>query len=54
MFLNCETGVRSVIGKTKAFNLDVGLHQGSALSILLFAVVMGVVTEEVLTYHIGP
>ena len=45
MYVNCGTAVRSVIGNTEAFTVNV---------MFLFAVVMGVVTEEVLNYHIGP
>ena len=33
LHLNCETAVLTAIGKTVAFNENVGLHQKSALSI---------------------
>ena len=37
--------VRTPYGQTDEFNIDVGLHQGSALSPFLFVVVLEVVTE---------
>ena len=39
--------VRTRYGKTDAFEVKVGLHQGSALSPFLFAVVMDVLSEDV-------
>ena len=33
-------------GRTEYFDLKVGLHQGSALSLLLFIIIMDVLTEE--------
>ena len=47
MYKKCRTEVRCAAGRTEAFNVKVGLHQGSALSPLLFAVVMDVLTDEV-------
>jgi len=38
--------VRTVYGKSNCFEIKVGLHQGSALSQLLFVTVM-----EALAYH---
>jgi len=35
-----STAVRSAVGMTKEFIVKVGLHQGSALSSFLFAIVM--------------
>ena len=46
----CEdsvTTVRCAIGMTEGFKVEVGLHQGSALSPFLFAVVMDRLTDEV-------
>ena len=33
-------------GKTKGIEIEVGLHQGSALSPLLFVIIIDVITEE--------
>ncbi|KAK3522871.1 hypothetical protein QTP86_005687 [Hemibagrus guttatus] len=46
----CErsrTVVRCAVGQTEEFNVEVGLHQGSALSPFLFAIVMEQLSEEV-------
>ncbi|XP_047471349.1 uncharacterized protein LOC125026792 [Penaeus chinensis] len=40
MFNECMTAVRSAVGTTEGFKVEVGLHQGSALSPVLFAVIM--------------
>ena len=34
-----ETVVRCAVGTIKSFNVKIGLHQGSALSLFLFAVI---------------
>ena len=47
MFAACKTVVRCAAGLTKPFKVRVGLHQASALSPLLFAVVMDQLTGEV-------
>ncbi|KAK3534858.1 hypothetical protein QTP86_028556 [Hemibagrus guttatus] len=39
--------VRCAVGQTEEFNVEVGLHQGSALSPFLFAIVMDQLSEEV-------
>ena len=39
--------VRSAAGESGSFNVDVGLHQGSALSPYLFLILMDVLTEGV-------
>ena len=39
--------VRSVAGKSNSFGVEVGLHQGSALSPYLFLLLMDVLTEDV-------
>ena len=38
--------VRTDAGISESFEVNVGLHQGSVLSPLLFAAVMGVVSSE--------
>ena len=47
MYEGSETVVRCAIGATKSFKVKVGLHQGSALSSFLFAVIMDTLTDEV-------
>ena len=42
-----ETVVRCAVGTTKSFKVKVGLHQESALSPFLFAVIMDRLTDEV-------
>lgn len=39
--------VRFALGRTEDFKVEVGLHQGSALSPFLFALVMDRFTDEV-------
>ena len=43
----CTTSVRTLIGSTESFEVKVGLHQGSALSPLLFIIIMDVISQEV-------
>ncbi|KAK3522926.1 hypothetical protein QTP86_009722 [Hemibagrus guttatus] len=47
MYERSRTVVRCAVGQTEEFNVEVGLHQGSALSPFLFAVVMDQLSEEV-------
>ena len=47
MYKNSKTKVRCAVGTTESFEVKVGVHQGSALSPLLFVVVMDVITEQV-------
>ena len=47
MYEDCKTVVSCAIGVTEEFKVEVGLHQGSALSPFLFAVVMDRLTDEV-------
>ncbi|KAK3513643.1 hypothetical protein QTP70_028820 [Hemibagrus guttatus] len=42
-----RTVVRYAVGQTEEFKVEVGLHQGSALSPFLFAIVMDQLSEEV-------
>ena len=47
MYEESETVVRCAVGITESFKVKVGLHQGSALSPFLFAVIMDRLTDEV-------
>ncbi|KAK3551724.1 hypothetical protein QTP70_023244 [Hemibagrus guttatus] len=47
MYKRSRTVVRCAVGQTEEFNVEVGLHQGSALSPFLFAIVMDQLSEEV-------
>ena len=47
MYTGCRTKVRTVAGESSKFNVEVGLHQGSALSTYLFLILMDVLTERV-------
>ncbi|KAK3548851.1 hypothetical protein QTP70_021031, partial [Hemibagrus guttatus] len=46
MYEKNRTVVRCAVGQTEEFNVEVGLHQGSALSPFLFAIVMDQLSEE--------
>ncbi|KAK3511787.1 hypothetical protein QTP70_023192 [Hemibagrus guttatus] len=47
MYERSRTVVRCAVGQTEEFKVEVGLHQGSALSPFLFALVMDQLSEEV-------
>ncbi|KAK3522565.1 hypothetical protein QTP86_024985, partial [Hemibagrus guttatus] len=47
MYERSRTVVRCALGQTEEFKVEVGLHQGSALSPFLFAIVMDQLSEEV-------
>ena len=47
MYEESETVVRCAVGTTESFKVKVGLHQGSALSMFLFAVIMDRLTDKV-------
>ena len=47
MYEGNKTVVRCAVGTTESFKVKVGLHQGSALSSFLFAVIMDRLTDEV-------
>ncbi|KAK3516006.1 hypothetical protein QTP70_000892, partial [Hemibagrus guttatus] len=47
MYEMSRTVVRFAVGQTEDFKVEVGLHQGSALSPFLFAIVMDQLSEEV-------
>ena len=46
MYIECETEVKCAAGTTPSFPVGVGLHQSSALSPFLFAIIMDSLTEE--------
>ena len=46
MYEGAQTVVRTTEGDSKAFNVKVGLHQGSVLSPLLFVIVMEMISRE--------
>ncbi|KAK3538108.1 hypothetical protein QTP70_029820, partial [Hemibagrus guttatus] len=47
MYERSRTVVRCAVGQTEEFKVEMGLHQGSALSPFLFAMVMDQLSEEV-------
>ncbi|KAK3521607.1 hypothetical protein QTP70_014745 [Hemibagrus guttatus] len=47
MYERSRTVVRCAVGQTEEFKVEVGLHQGLALSPVLFAIVMDQLSEEV-------
>ncbi|KAK3538646.1 hypothetical protein QTP86_010341 [Hemibagrus guttatus] len=47
MYERSRTVVRCAVGQIEEFKVEVGLHQGSALSPFLFAIVMDQLSEEV-------
>ncbi|KAK3574198.1 hypothetical protein QTP86_004334 [Hemibagrus guttatus] len=47
MYERSRTVVRCAVGQTEEFKVELGLHQGSALSPFLFAIVMDQLSEEV-------
>ncbi|KAK3507184.1 hypothetical protein QTP70_009525 [Hemibagrus guttatus] len=47
MYERSRTVVRCAVGQTEEFKVEVGLHQGSALSPFLFPIVMDQLSEEV-------
>ena len=47
MYAGCKTSVMTSAGKTKEIDIEAGLNQGSALSPLLFVIIIDVLTEEI-------
>ena len=47
MHQGCKTVVRCTAGESNSFGVEVGLHQGSALSPYLFLLLMDMLTEDV-------
>jgi len=46
MYTGAKTVVRTVYGNSSGFEVKVGMHQGSALSRLLFVIVMEAISRE--------
>ena len=46
MYSGAKTVVRTVYGNSKSFEVKVGMHQGSALSPLLFVIVIEAISRE--------
>ena len=53
MYHQCETVVRCAAGTSEPFAVEVGLHQGSAFSPFLFAIMMHSLTENIRQKHLG-
>ena len=47
MYAGCKTSVMTSAGKTTEIDIEVGLHQVTALSPLLFVIIIDVITEEI-------
>ena len=47
LYVETKTRVKTVVGVSKDFDIEVGVHQGSILSPLVFIVVMDEVTKKV-------
>ena len=47
MYEDCETQVTTREGNSACFNVKMGLHQGSAISPLLFIIIMDVLASEI-------
>ena len=47
MYAGCKTSVMTSAEKTKGIEIEVGLHQGSALSPLLFVIIIDVITKYI-------
>ena len=45
MYTGAKTVVRTVYGNSECFEVKVGMHQGSALSALLFVIVMEAISQ---------
>jgi len=46
MYEGAQTVIRTTEGDSKAFNVKVGLHQGSVLSPILFVIVIEMISRE--------
>ena len=49
MYRGTKTRVKTICGRTEYFEVKLGLHQESALSPLLFIIIMDVLAEEART-----
>ena len=47
MNAGCKTSVMTSAGRTKEIEIEVGLHQGSTISPLLFMIIIDVITEDI-------
>ena len=47
MYKDCKTSVVTTVGETEQIEIEVGLHQGSALSPYLFILILDVISEEI-------
>jgi len=47
MYNGVKTGVRTLVGDTDDFPIDIGLHQGSTLSPFLFTIIMDELTRGI-------
>ena len=47
MYEKARTCVRTPLGDTKYFSVEVGLHQGSALSSFLFTTILDTITKDI-------
>jgi len=46
MYTGAKTVIRTVYGNSSSFEVNVGMHQGSALSPLLFVIVMEAISRK--------
>ena len=53
VYTGVKTVVRTVYGNSKGFEVKVGMHRGSALSPLLFVIVMEALSREACTARPG-
>ena len=53
MYNGVRTRVRTLVGDTKNFSIDIGLHQGSTLSPFLFTVVMDELPKRFRMKYLG-
>ena len=47
MYAQCTTSVNTAVGETEEVSIEVGLHQGSALSPFLFILIMDTITDDI-------
>ncbi len=47
MYVGCKTSIMTSAGNTKGVEIEVGLHQGSAISPLLFVIIIDMITEDI-------
>jgi len=54
MYTGAKTVVRTVHGNSSSFEVKAGKHQGSALSPLLFVIVMEAISRELEAHVLAP